>query len=93
MGFLTLSLTKTIEWSLIGRCITLLTSTELLEETRITSSRDSVVAVILVGFVMSCFKFISVQNFSKALYSVPVFLRPSQFRSPKIVIGLSSSKA
>ena len=39
LGFLTLSSTKTIEWSLIGRCITPLTSTELLEETRIMSSR------------------------------------------------------
>ena len=29
LGFLTLTLTKTIEWSLIGRCITPLSSTEL----------------------------------------------------------------
>ena len=61
-------------------------------KTKITSSRDFVVAVILVGCLMSCWRFISDEKLFNALLSAQAFLR-SQFKSPSITMGLLSVSA
>ena len=62
-------------------------------ETKMTSNNDSVVAVILVGSFINCCRFISHVKLLMAAYSRQKLLRPSEFRSPRIIIGLFNNKA
>ena len=74
-------------------CMYVLLRTDEGSETKMTSNNDSVVAVILVGSVINCCRFISRVKLLMAAYSRQELSRPSQFRSPRIIIGLFNNRA
>ena len=79
--------TYTGKWSLIGVLITPYAWTRSGDETKITSTRDSQVSVILVGVIIICFRLVSDKKLDKALLSGLSF-KTLQLRSPKTVMGL-----
>ena len=54
--------------------------------------QNNILPVILVGFLMSCWRFISDEKLFNALLSAQAFLI-SQFKSPRITMGLLSVSA